>query len=113
MLAHFGHRLDGIAHQVEKDLLYLDLVGKDEVGVGVEGEPHADAVLLRADQGKRARLLDQLGDALDALLAFPAADEVAQPPDDLPGAQRLFGGALHRLGDSHRFVVDLIGNQSP
>ena len=93
----FGHRLDGVAHQVEQHLLDLDLVGEHEVGARIELEAHADAVLLGADQRQRARLLDQLGEALDAPLALAAADEIAQAADDLAGAQRLLGGLVERV----------------
>ena len=38
-----------------------------------------------------------LVDALDPLLALAAGDEIAQPADDLAGAQRLLGGLVERV----------------
>ena len=58
------HRLDGIAHQIEQDLLNLHLVGQHEVDARIELEAHAHAFVLGADQRERARLLDELLDAL-------------------------------------------------
>ena len=92
-----GHRLDGVAHQVEQHLLDLHLVGQHQVGARIELEAHPHAVLLGADQRQRARLLDQLGEALDPPLGFAARDEIAQPADDLAGAQRLLGGLVQRV----------------
>ena len=72
------HRFDGVAHQVEQHLLDLHLVGEHEVDARIELEAHAHAVLLGADQRQRARLLDELVDALDPPLALAARDEIAQ-----------------------------------
>src|SRR5262245_57060664 len=88
---YLGHRLDGVAHQVEQDLLDLHLVGQDPIGARIELESHAYALLFGSDQGQRARLLDQLAEALDAPLALAAGNEIAQPPDNPPGTQRLPG----------------------
>ena len=63
------------------------------------------AFVLDADQRERARLLDELLDVLDAPLAFAAGDEIAQPADDLAGAQRLLGGLVHRLAQDRRVFV--------
>src|SRR5262249_27862367 len=68
------HRLDGIAHEIEHDLLDLHLVGEHQVERGIELESDSHAALLGADQGECARLLDQLLDAFDAALALAAGD---------------------------------------
>src|SRR4051812_40380300 len=83
------HRLDRIADQVQKHLLDLHLVDKDEIMFRIDPESHPDPALLRTHQRERTRLLDQFLDALDAPLAFAMRNEVAQAADDLAGAQRL------------------------
>ena len=77
------HGLDRVAHQVEQDLLDLHLVDQHQVDLRVEVEADAHAMLLGADQGQRAGLLDQLRQALDPPLGLAAGDELAQPADDL------------------------------
>ena len=99
------HRLDGVADQVEQHLLDLDPVGEHQIGARIELEADPDAVLLGADQGQRARLLDQLGEALDPPLALAAADEIAQAADDLAGAQRLLGRLVERVAHHRRALV--------
>ena len=64
---------------------------------GSKFEAHPHAFVLGADQRERARLLDQLLGVFHAPLAFAPGDEIAQPADDLAGAQRLFGGLVHGL----------------
>ena len=91
------HDLDGIADQVDQDLLDLDAIGQHQVGLGIEPEGHRDAVLPRAHQGERAGVLDQLGQALDPAVAFAAGHELAQPADDVAGAQGLVGGLAERV----------------
>src|SRR4029077_8605996 len=81
------HRLDRVADEVEQDLLDLHLVDQDEIVDGIDLEAHANAMLLGADEGKRACFLDQFLDALDAPFALAARDEVAQAANDLAGAQ--------------------------
>ena len=98
----FGHRLHRVAHQVDQHLLDLDAVGDDAVAGRVERESQLQALLARADQSQRRRLLDQLGDALDAPFGLAAQHEVAQAADDLAGADRLLGGAVER-------GLDLVG----
>src|SRR5215217_7425660 len=78
-----GHRIDRVADEVQDDLLHLDLVGEHEIDRAVEFEADAYAMLLGADQGERARFLDQLDQALDGPLGLAAGDEIAQPADDL------------------------------
>jgi len=54
------HRLDRVPNKIEQNLLDLNLVGKHEINRRIELEPHADAPVLGADQGERARFLDKL-----------------------------------------------------
>ena len=56
----------------------------------------------RADQGERAGILDQLGQAFDPALAFAARHEFAQAADDLAGAQRLVGRLADRVAQHGR-----------
>ena len=65
----------------------------------VELEPQVDALFARPGEAERAGFLDQFGDAFNALFQFAARDEIAQPADDLAGAQRLLGGAVQRALD--------------
>src|SRR5437763_7101670 len=71
------HGLDGIANQVQQDLLYLHLVDQNKIMARIDLKSNPHAVLLGAHQRERARLLDQLLDALDAPLALAARDEIA------------------------------------
>jgi len=98
-------RLDGVAHQVEDDRLDLDLVDEHRRDVAVERKARPDRVLLRADEGERSRLLDDLVQLLDALLGLAGGDEGTQAADHLAGARRL----RHRLLD-HR--IELVGDRA-
>ena len=80
------HRLDGIAQQVEQNLLNLHLVGEDEVDGGIELKPHPNALILGADESQSACLLDKLLDAFDPALALAARHEIPQAADDLARA---------------------------
>ena len=93
------HRLERVAEQIDQHLLDLDPVDQHQSCARVEIEAQLHALLAGAGEAERAGLLDQLGEAFDALLGFAARDEIAQPPDDLAGAQRLLGGAVHRALD--------------
>src|SRR4051794_614728 len=77
------HGFDGVAQQVEQNLLNLHLVGEDEVDGGVELKTHPNALILGADECQRARFLDKLLDAFDPALALSARHELAQAADDL------------------------------
>ena len=92
-------RFDGISKQIEQHLLDLHLVGQDQVVRRIDLKAHPDAVLLRPNEGEGARFLDQLVDAFDAPLALATRDEIAQPADDLAGAQRLLGRLVHGAAD--------------
>ena len=52
------HRLDGIAHEIDEDLLDLDPVDEHVRGVRLEMQPHLDAERAGPRQGKRTSLLD-------------------------------------------------------
>src|SRR5580692_531464 len=91
------HRIDGVAHQIEQNLLDLHLVGEHEIAAVVEIEAHAHALVLGADQRQGAGLLDQLLDILHPALGLAAGHEVAQPANDLAGAQRLVAGLVHGI----------------
>ena len=91
------HALHGVADQVDQDLLDLDAIGQHQIGLGVEPERRGDAGLPRADQGKRAGVLDQLGEVLDPPVAFAAGHELSQSADDVAGTQRLVGGLAQRV----------------
>src|SRR6478735_8888409 len=80
------HGLDGVAQQVEQNLLNLHLVGEDEVDGGIELKTHPNALILRADESQGARLLDKFLDAFDPALALAARHELAQATDDLARA---------------------------
>ena len=78
-LAGLDHDLDGIADQVDQNLLDLDAVRQNRVGIGSEPEGYGDTVLPGADQGQRAGVLDQLGQALGAAVAVATGHELTQP----------------------------------
>ena len=99
------HRFDGVAHEVEQNLLNLHLVGEHKLDRRIEGKAHAHAAVLGADQGKRARLLDELLDVLDPPLAFAARNEIPQPANDLARPQRLLGRLFHGVAQHRRTFV--------
>src|SRR5215510_9087222 len=107
------HGLDRVAHEVEQHLLDLHLVGEHKLDRRIELELDAYAVILRADQGQGAGLLDQLAEILDAALGLAAGDEIAQPADDLPGAQRLFPRLVHRVVHHDGALVGGAFEQAP
>ncbi len=71
------HGLDRIADEVEQNLLDLHLLDQHHVGVAREAEQGLDPLLLGADEGERARLLDQLADVLGTPLGLAAGNELA------------------------------------
>src|SRR5206468_10731743 len=96
-----------------QDLLDLDPVGENEIGLRIETEAELYVLLARAGEPERASLLDQLGQALDPLLRFAAGDEVAQAPDDLARAQRLLGGTVQRAFHLRRVRINAARKQPP
>ena len=129
-LVRVFHGFNGVAHQIEQDLLNLHLVGKHEIGARVELEAHTHAFVLDADQRQRTCFLDELLHVLHPPLAFAAGDEIAQPADNLPArsacsaalsmASRriadVFVGtvfqqparSLHVVGDRRERLVELV-----
>src|SRR6476659_571837 len=91
------HGFDGVAQQVEQNLLNLHLVGEDEVDGGVELKTHPNALILGADESQSAGFLDELLDAFDPALALSARHELAQAADDLTRAQSLLRGLVHGI----------------
>ena len=89
------HRFDGVAHEVEQNLLNLHLVREHKLALRVEGKAHVHTAVLGADEGKRARLFDELLYVLNPPLAFAARNEITQPANDLPRPQRLLGRLFH------------------
>ena len=83
--------------RLSRHLLDLNLVDEHQIVPRIESEPHPDALVLGADQRERARFLHQLGEAFDPALGLAARDEIAQPVDDLSGAQRLLGCLVERF----------------
>ena len=96
------HRLERVAKQIDQHLLDLDPVHQHQIVLRVQVEPKLHALLAGAGETERAGFLDQLGKAFDALLGFAPRHEIAKPPDDLPGADRLFGGAVQRAFNLRR-----------
>ena len=90
------HGLERIAKQIDQHLLDLDPVYQHLIVLRIEVEAKLNALLAGAGEAERAGFLDQFGKAFDAFLGFAPGHEIAQPPDDLPGADRLFGGAVQR-----------------
>src|ERR1700730_5574881 len=106
------HCLDGIAQQIEQDLLDLHLIGQHKIDCRVELKSHADALILGAYERERARLLDELLDAFDPTLALAARHEIAQAADDLSGAQRLISGLVHGIAEQCGLIIGAIREQS-
>src|SRR5262245_38562402 len=107
------HRIDGIAQQIDQDLLDLHLVRQYEVDRRVELESDADALILGSDQCQGAGFLDQLLDAFDASLAFAARNEIAQTSDDLSGPQGLLRGLVHGVAQQSGLLVGVSLQEPP
>src|SRR5262249_49557191 len=91
------HGLDGIAQQVQQNLLDLHLVDKDEIDGRVELKPNRNALILGSDQRQGAGLLNELLDAFDPTLAVAPPDEFTQATDDLSRAQSLIARLVHGI----------------
>ena len=100
------HRVDRVADEVDQHLLDLDAVDEHQVGAGIERKLHVDLVLARADQRQGIGLVDQPLQAFDVPLGLSMAHEIAQPADDLAGADRLLGGLVHRLAHHRQRLGD-------
>src|SRR5499427_486012 len=99
------HGLDGIAQQVQQNLLNLHLVDKDEINSGVELKPHTYALILGSDQRQGACFLDELLDAFDPTLAVAPPREFAQATDDLSRAQSLIARFVHGISQQAQAVL--------
>ena len=69
-------------------------------------------MLAGAGETERAGFFDQFGKAFDAFLGFAPRHEIAKPPDDLPGADRLFGGAVQRAFNFRDVGIGAGGQQT-
>ena len=90
------HGLERVAKQIDQNLLDLDPVHQHLIVLRVQIEPKLHALLAGAGETERAGFFDQFGKIFDALLGFSPRHEITKPPDDLPGADRLFGSAVQR-----------------
>ena len=90
------HGLERVAKQIDQHLLDLDAVHQHQIVPRVQIEPKLHALLAGAGETERAGFFDQFGKTFDALLGFSPRHEITKPPDDLPGADRLFGSAVQR-----------------
>src|SRR5438034_551396 len=62
--------------------------------VQVEAKLHP--LLAGAGETERTGLFDQFGNTFDTLFGLTSGNEITKAPDDLPGADGLFGGAVQR-----------------
>src|SRR5262245_14095525 len=99
------HGIDRISYQIQQDLLNLHLVSQYKIDRWIELKLYSHALILGSDQRQRACLLDQLLDALNAPLAFATRHEIPQPPDDLPGADRLISRLIDRIAQHRGLFV--------
>jgi hypothetical protein len=94
-----GERVHAVAHQVQNDLLSLDLIDHDRRQARRQIEANGDAGLARPDQAQPARLADDLVEIGRGSLGFALADELAQATDDLTRPRSLFDRLSHRPDD--------------
>ena len=94
------HRLDGVAHEVEHDLLDLHVIDEDRRQGVIEFERCAHPALSCPNESERERFLDQLVEALNTALRLSLADKSPQATDDVPGALSLADRLFHHLGDA-------------
>src|SRR6516225_6063488 len=106
------HGLDGIAQQVQQNLLDLHLVDKNEIDGGIELKPDTNALILGSDQRQGAGLLNELLDAFDPTLAVAPPDEFAQATDDLSRAQSLIARLVHGIAQQAQAVLDTAFEQA-
>src|SRR5712672_820555 len=89
-----SHRLQRIAKQIDQNLLDLNPIHQHQVAPSVEIEAELDPLLASARETERPGLFNQLRQAFDAFFAFPPRNKIAKPPNDLAGANCLFGSAI-------------------
>src|SRR5215831_4712943 len=106
------HGLDGIAQQVQQNLLDLHLVDKDEIDGRVELKADTHTLILGSDQRQGAGLLNELLDAFDPTLAVAPAHELAQATDDLSRAQSLIARLVHGVAQQAHAVLDATFEQA-
>ena len=100
-------RFDGIADQVDENLLHLNPVDQDLVDARVDGHAHVDAQFLDPDQREGVCLGNQCAQAFDPHFGFATRYEIAQTPHDLPRTHGLFCGIVQCLADN--FDVSGVG----
>ena len=107
-----GHRLHGVANQIDQHLFDLDAVGQHGRGLRVQVKPNSHAPVARIHQAEIAGRSDQDRQILDRLLDLAPGDEVAQPAHDLSRAQSLKHGVVEsfpNIGNIGLFeIVDQI-----
>src|SRR6516164_9645685 len=91
------HGLDGIAQQVQQNLLDLHLIDEDEIDGRIELKPDTHPLILGSDQRQGAGLLNELLDAFHPTLAIAPPDEFAQATDNLARAQSLIAGPVQGI----------------
>src|SRR6516165_10620893 len=100
------HGFDGIAQQVQQNLLDLHLVDENEIDGRIELKPDTDALILSSDQRQGAGLLNELLDAFDPTLTVAPPYEFTQATDDLTRAQSLIARLVHGVAQHAQAVLD-------
>ena len=92
-----GHGLDGVAPEIEQDLLDLDLLGEHPgIPVGlIDGKLDAGPLGLRPEESKDG--VEDQAQGRRAQIRWLLAHEVPDLPDHLPGPLRLGGDAIHHV----------------
>jgi hypothetical protein len=89
----------GSVSPFDQNLLDLNAIHEYARDSWIEAEANLHPERLGARQRQRACVLDHGSDVFDPLLGLAPCDKVAQPPNDLPGPQRLFGRLAHDFPD--------------
>ena len=96
------HGVDRIAHQVQHDLLQLDRIADDLQRPGGELDDETNVVAAGVGLDQYRQLVHHGIEVEQLLAGLAIAHQVAQPLDDLAGAQRL-GADLAQRG--HDFAA--------
>src|SRR6516165_5708216 len=99
------HGFDGIAQQVQQNLLNLHLIDQDEIHGRIELKPDTDTLILGSDERQGAGLLNELLDAFNPTLAVTPSHEFAQATDNLSRAQSLIARLVHGIAQQARAVL--------
>ena len=91
------HRFDGIAHQIEQNLLNLHLVGQHEVGARVELEAHAHALSLAPTSASALASSTSFLTSSTRRSLSPRATKSRKRRMIWPARKRLLGGLVHGL----------------